>query len=100
VNKYFGVGVGRAKNVTELNEFVTELDVVVYLAVEDDPDRSILIPHRLMTTGNINDRQAPVAEMYAKLFINPEAFSVGPAMSKLLRHSLKQSIVNDPDEAD
>src|SRR5438445_6419546 len=68
MNEYLGVGVARLKDVTELNEFVTQLEVVIDLTVEDDPDRSILIPHRLITTGNINDRQAPVAEMHAKLF--------------------------------
>jgi hypothetical protein len=81
MNEDLGVRVAGAKDVTELHEFVTELDVVVDLTIEDDPDRSILIPHRLMAAGNINDRQAPVTEMHAKLFINPKAFSVGPAMS-------------------
>jgi hypothetical protein len=74
--------------------------VVVYLAVKDDADGSVLIPHWLMTTGNVDDGQAPMTEMHTKLFINPQAFSIRPAMGKLLRHLLEKNTVEGADESD
>jgi hypothetical protein len=91
---------GRPKNMTELNEFLAQLGVVVYLSVKDHSDCSILVPHRLMAAGNVNDGQAPMAEMDPKLLINPKAFSVRPAMGEPLRHPFKQDLVDGPDETD
>jgi len=40
-----------------------ETGVVVDLAVVDDDDRAILIGHRLRSTGDVQDREAAVAEL-------------------------------------
>src|SRR5262249_10914898 len=100
VHEHFGIGVAGAEYMTELKELPAQLDVVVNLAVEDYPDRSILVPHRLTAAGDVDDGEAPVAEMYAKLIVDPSPFSVRPAMGKLLGHALEQGAIDGPDEAD
>src|SRR5579862_3119213 len=44
-------------------------------------------PHRLMAgRGQLEDRQAPVAEGHATVALQPDAMIVGPAMCQRLRH--------------
>jgi hypothetical protein len=81
VNENLRVGMTGAKHLTEPKELLAQFDVVVDLAVEDYPDSSILIPHRLMAAGNINDSQAPMAEMHTKLIVDPDDLFIRPAMA-------------------
>ena len=61
-----------------------ELPVVVDLAVEDDPDRSVLVRHRLLAVLEIDDAQPPHAEADALAEI--DALVVGPAMHHRAAH--------------
>ena len=58
-----GLGVGaRAVAMAGGFELRPDVGVVVDLAVEDDPDRAVLVRHRLMAGRQIDDAQPPVAE--------------------------------------
>ena len=60
-------------------QLASELFKIVNLAVEDYPNGFFCIRHRLMPTGEINDRQPPEAQ--TDRTGNEEAFVVGSAMS-------------------
>ena len=59
----------RSENESLLRQFLAEFNVVVDLAVEDDPDALIGIGHRLVSGGGeINDTQAPPAQSQVGVF--------------------------------
>ena len=57
VDDGFGVGVG-AEEVAARDELAAQLDVVVDLAVEDDPDGLVLVGHRLAAAGEVDDAES------------------------------------------
>src|SRR2546427_12034345 len=57
-------------------EFGAEHAVVVDLAVEDGPDRPVLVAHRLVAGMQVDDGEAPVAEPAEIVGGAPLAFSV------------------------
>jgi len=61
VNDYFGVGLCR-ESMAERGETRAQLFEVVYLAIENRPDRSILIRDWLMPAGDVDDAEALTAE--------------------------------------
>src|SRR5689334_4501380 len=68
VNDRFGVAVG-VESVAEIFQFGSKFEVVVNLAVENDPGSAIRVVNRLLPVGEIDDRQAahrqtnPIAEI-------------------------------------
>src|SRR6185436_1924721 len=66
VNDDLGVAL-RREAVPLLFEALAQLLEVVDLAVLDGPDRSVLVAHRLMATGDVDDAQPAVAQDRARL---------------------------------
>ena len=59
VDDDFGVAAG-SEPMAEPLELVTQLDVVEDLAVEDDPQRAVLVRERLLAAGEVDDREPRV----------------------------------------
>ena len=75
------LGVARRREaVAEAKELVSELDIIVDLAVIDGRNRSILIMDRLMPAVQIDDRKPPMADHHA--LILKDALIVRAAMAK------------------
>jgi hypothetical protein len=92
VENHFGIRI-RAEPVTAF-KVSTQFPEVVDLAVEDDPDRLILVGHGLVPAiGQVDDTETPVAQ--SDLFLGEEADShiVRPPMGKGLRHPLHQRLM-------
>jgi len=66
--------------------------VVVDFAVEDDHDRAVFVEQRLLAGGNVDDRQAPVAQANAGLDV--QAAFVGAAVQLRVVHALQGGAVN------
>ena len=85
VDEHLGVAVA-AEHVSVRNQLGAQMQVVVDLAVEGDPDGPVLVRHRLGAgRGEIDDRQAPVAERDGPVHV--QAAPVGAAMRDDLRHA-------------
>ena len=61
VNDRFGVGLGAELMAAGL-ELAAQFAVVIDFAVEDDPDGSVFVGHRLLASGPVDDGQSPVTE--------------------------------------
>ena len=89
----FGVGVG-AELVPLRDERRTKFLEIVNLAVEDDPERAVLVRERLMAFREVNDAQPPVPESDATRpalaleIFEPATCVIRPAMRKRLAHAL------------
>ena len=59
---------------------------VVNLAIEDDGDAAILVIHRLLAAGGIDDGQAPVAQCHARFKVEP--LTIRAAMGERVSHPL------------
>src|SRR2546422_1009576 len=70
----------------------TKSRMVVDLAVVDDPDSLILVRHRLVTTGHVNDRQPPVSE--PDRTFDQETLAVWPSMPEHVAHPLETCFVH------
>src|SRR5947207_7736063 len=57
----FGVAL-RAKSMAELDEIGDQRSIIVDLAVVNNDDGAVLVPQRLLSRLQIDDRQPPVAE--------------------------------------
>ncbi len=77
VDDHFGVRL-RAEAVAEPLELQPEVREVVDLAVEDDPDRPVLVGERLIARSKIDDAQPPVSE--ADPVADVEAVGIGAAV--------------------
>ena len=86
VDDRLGVG-ARAEPVALGLEARAQLGVVVDLAVEGDPDRAVLVGHRLVPgRRQVDDRQPPVAEHHAPVGRLPQAGVVGAAVGHGVAH--------------
>jgi hypothetical protein len=70
VDDDFGVGMG-AEGVAQCLELRHQILEVVDLAVEDDDDRAVLVEQRLLSGGEVDDRQAAVTESDARFEMQP-----------------------------
>src|SRR5262249_2488613 len=61
-------------------------------AVIGDPDRAILIAHRLCAAGNVDDRQAPVAECNGSCAV--DTITIRSAVRQRGRHSLHNAALS------
>jgi hypothetical protein len=74
---------------TFINKLLAEFDEIVDLAIEDKPERIILIFHGLETVWRkIDYSKAPVDE--AGTTTDMQTLSIRTAMEKLLRHGCKE----------
>src|SRR6185312_4171116 len=68
-------------------EFGAKLAMIVDLAVEDDADALVRVPHRLRAAGDIDNRKPAMAEIDARWWIGIEAFAVRAAMRERPNHA-------------
>jgi hypothetical protein len=54
-------------------ELGAQLDVVEYLAVEDRPDRAVLVRDGLIASGQVDDGEARMRETYGPILEETEA---------------------------
>ena len=71
MKNYFGVASG-AKTVAERDQFLAQLDIIEYLAIEHDPGRIAFVRHRLLTGCEIDDGQARVRKPCPVIAIHPK----------------------------
>src|SRR5690606_11207758 len=82
----------RPELVTPSPEIRRQLDVVVDLPVEDDPDCPVLVAHRLMPErGEVQDREPPVRKPDGTIYVNPGI--VRPAMEHRVPHANQEPLV-------
>src|SRR4029077_1733028 len=84
VGKDLGVGLGGELMPGSLQD-LAQLEVVVDLAVLNDPNRGVFVVDRLVAAFDVDDREATAAEGHA---IELDAtFVVGPAMDHRVAHA-------------
>jgi len=91
VDDHLGVAL-RPEDVPERDELRDQRLEVVDLAVEDHDDRAVLVVERLLAGGEVDDREAPVAEADARLDVQPAA--VGTAVVLRLVHAVEERAVD------
>ena len=88
MDDHLAVGVVRAEDVTEADELGAQLGVVVDLAVEDEPERAVLVRHRLhRRRREVDDREPAIPEPDASVRGEPGRGAVGPAVDHRLAHA-------------
>src|SRR5437667_10902741 len=65
----------------------SQLDVVVDLPVENDPNLAILVPHRLLAARDIKDSEPAVTEKHMLSLVNVMAFAIRTAVGERGGHS-------------
>ena len=83
VDDHLGVAAG-SEDVAQAFKLVAQLDVVEDLAVEDDPQRAVLIRERLLAAGEVDDREPRMTEPGTTIAIDPEL--VRTAVLQRCRH--------------
>ena len=91
MNNRFCIAI-RVKPMAQLFQFLAELQVVINLAIENDPRRPVLIGDWLLTTLDVDDRQPANAEPYAP--IDVESILIGTSMADGFAHAREQRLVN------
>ena len=92
VNDAFGVALG-AELVPRPFQPPPQVAVVVDLAVEDDPNRFVLVSHRLVAAGQVDDREPPKAEGDARLGLIRRAEAIlGEVRSLVIRPPMPQGV--------
>ncbi len=86
VDDHLGVAPG-PEAVSQRGQLLAELHVVVDLAVEDHPDPVVLAGEGLLPRGQVDDRQAGVAQRRAPVTV--EAALVRPAVPERGDHRLE-----------
>jgi hypothetical protein len=93
VDEHLGVA-ARGEAVPASGQLGVQRLVVVDLAVLDDQHRAVLVAHRLVAVGEIDDRQAPVAEGDRAVGLRPAL--VGPAVLERVEHRVQRPVVDRP----
>src|SRR5262245_16096275 len=83
MDDHFGVGPG-LEAMPALDQRLTQLDMVVDLAVENRPDRAVLVGERLVAGLQIDDAEPPVPQSHRPAHVI--AVVVGAAMAQRGRH--------------
>src|SRR5262249_19547850 len=86
VDENLGIGVRRAENMTPPHELSPQLQVIIDLTVEDDRDRAILVPKRLVTTVDIDNCETTVSKIIIGHLVEKKAFTIGAPMYQGARH--------------
>ena len=79
----FRIGIG-GETVPAGLQIRSELPIIVDLAVEDDPDRPILVRNRLMAAGDVDDAEPAHPEAHGAVHV--DAFVVGTPVNDGLTH--------------
>jgi hypothetical protein len=90
VKNDFGVAVG-CELMPARFQFGAQLNVIEDFAVEDNPQRAVLVSNRLLAAGEINDTQARVAKPHIAAKIDAEF--VGTPMTDHAEHSTDRLLV-------
>src|SRR5688500_9736637 len=98
VHQHFGIGMIGSEDVSPGQELVPEIQVVIDLAVEDDADLAILVPHRLLAPGDIEYRQSPVRQENAIGSVDERARSIRPPVDNRVTHRLQVTLAARADK--
>jgi hypothetical protein len=75
------------------HELVTQLDIVVNLAIKVEHETPVIRDKRLIRLHvQINDRQAPLTETHRA--VHPEARRIGAAVHEIIAHTHQQRLVH------
>ena len=99
VDQCLRIGVIGGEAMAVGDQLMAEVDVVVDLPVVDDRDRAVFVPHRLATSGQIQDREAPVPQMHSSLGVDEEAFPIRSTVAQDPRRPLQVLAVASADES-
>src|SRR5205085_526446 len=91
VNDGFGVAVG-VKGMAQFFQLRPQFEIVVDLAVENDPRAAVLVVNRLRSAFEIDDCEAAHSETDGAVEV--EAIVVGTTMTNRIAHSRQQLLVN------
>lgn len=69
-----------------------EFEVVVYLTVVDDPDRTVFVAHGLVACVQVNDGQSPMPQPDRTSYVPPLA--IRTAMLDHVHHPLNEIRIN------
>jgi hypothetical protein len=72
-----------------VHQLLSQLGMIVDLAIEHGADLAVLVPHRLVAGRQIDDREAPMAKEHTPQIVDMKAVAVGPAMRQSGGHALK-----------
>ena len=77
----------RPETMSERLQVAAELDVIEDLAVEDDPERAVLVRERLLARDQVDDREPCVPEARARVTVGPAPVGTAVAWSWRVHHS-------------
>src|SRR6185437_11791013 len=83
VNQRFGIAVG-GEAMALCDELASQILIIVDLAIENDPHRTVFVRERLVSARKIDDAQAAHAD--GALSIDIDSFVIGTAMTDLSAH--------------
>ena len=99
LQQHLGVGVAGEEPVAARLELRAQLGVIVDLAVVDNRDLALGVPHGLRPMREVDDGEAPVPEEEAGLRLQVETVSVRPPMSERSGHPLDVGPIARPGKA-
>lgn len=70
----------------------SHVGMVVDLSIENDPDPPVLVAHRLLPVGDVDDRQPSMGQAHRA--VDPEALAIGSAMAQGVAHTLEARLVD------
>src|SRR5687767_2684057 len=79
-NDHLGIRVIASEFLAQRNELAPKRAMIVDLAVENDDRRARIVRHRLDTAGDVDDRQAAMAEENTPSAVDMQAVAVRTAM--------------------
>jgi hypothetical protein len=91
MDNHLGVTVSRQMMASGL-ELRTKLRVVVNFSVENHPDRPVLVEHRLVASGKIDDAEAAHPE--SRSVLDEDSFVIRTAMHDRLAHAVNRGGFN------
>src|SRR5215510_11374269 len=84
----------RAKLIASGQQSLAQLGEVVNFAVEDHPNRAVLVADRLAPRSQVDDREPPHSQR--DVLFEIEAFVVRPAMNDGRRHPTRNLFIRRP----
>src|SRR5713226_10519012 len=88
----------RREAMAEAQELIPQSQEVIDLAVHDNDDGPVLVENRLVTAGDVDDRESPDAKPSAVSSIDAER--VGTSMLDHSTHTVKDALVDSSAEVD
>src|SRR5438045_4245661 len=99
VDQDLGVGVVGREYMAGRLKMLAELRRIVDLTIEDDPDRSVLVPHRLCAALDIEHREPAMSQKHLQSCIDMITGAIGTAMPETLRHRDHIGLISTTDQA-